>query len=597
VKSIRFSRRVLRLMLVSMAAVSASQCAREKEAPACGVRFTISPPPGAQFSIRQVPALSPDGSRVAFTASGPDRITRLWVQSLRESNGKPVPGTDEAAFPFWSPDGEHLGFFAQGRLKRVGVATGGPQVLGDAPDAGGGSWSATGNILFSAARGYSGRAIFSVPSSGGAVRQISNVANEPDTVHSWPMFLPDGEHFLYSSVTKGDSGSLRLGSLRSSEQNLLREGINTPVAAVGPGFLLFAGDDVLLRVRFNTKLFEIEQPQTLVAQAVARGASGLASFSASADGSAIVYGRAGSALVWVDAAGRETAAVPEPGSYRHPSLSPSGDEILVTVGAPWLGTIAGTYYVYETKSNRWRRVTDGMGSFGRPLWSADGTEIVFTRDDGAKTQILAVRADGSGVTRKLFDVSRGAYAAAISPRSSLMAIVEDPGLTHDRLQLRVVSLSGGAGLEESTVWRRATAGKAHAPAFSPDGRWLAYVSNETGRDDVFVTRLEPQATPAPVSARGGALPVWAGDGQELFYRTSSGIVAVRTEGPPSAWAGRERLVFRDEDLSRQWYKVDALAVTRDGTRFLMLKSPDPGMAAPLMGLAACRGSNNPVGFP
>ena len=212
------------------------------------------------------------------------------------------------------------------------------------------------------------------------------------------------------------------------------------------------------------------------------------------------------------------------------------------------------------------------------------------------TQIRAVRADGSGVSRKLFDVSQGAYSAAISHRGALMAIVEPPNATRTNFNLRVVSLSGGGGLEARTVWQRTTTLNQY-PAFSPDGRWLAYVSTESGHDEVYVSELAAPAATWRVSTHEGRLPVWSGDAKQLFYENRSGIVAVLTEGIPSTWGARESVLFRTEDLRGRFYEMDEFDVARDGTRFLMLKRPDPDRPAQLMGLVACGGSTIPMIFP
>ena len=173
--------------------------------PDCGVRFTIPPPPGARFSPLQIPAVSPDGSGVAVTAIGADGITRLWVHSFRRAVARLLPGTEGASFPFWSPDGGSLGFFANDRLKRIEMPSGTIHLLADAKEGRGASWNGWG-IVFSAASGAASRAIFSLPASGGAVQQRTNLANDPDEGHFWPAFLPDGEHFVYLHPPEGRDG-------------------------------------------------------------------------------------------------------------------------------------------------------------------------------------------------------------------------------------------------------------------------------------------------------------------------------------------------------------------------------------------------------
>jgi Tol biopolymer transport system component len=561
---------------------AASACGPSLPPFACANQASIAPPPGTQLAAQQIPAVAPDGSRVAFTAVGQDGAPRLWVHSLRDETNRAIAGTDGATFPFWSPDGEHIGFFADGRLKRVAIGSGALQVLTDAPEGLGGSWSPRGTIIFAARPVH---AIFSIPAAGGTVAQLTDV-DAPGGSSAWPRFLPDGEHFVYSS-DKNRSRWLMLGSIRSSERNPLLGGTASSTATV-PGLLLFGGERALLGIRFDPKILDIEPPPDLVLQAVARGPHELAAFSTSADGSVIVYGRAGARIIWLDAAGGESPAIPDPGAYDHPMLSPSADEILITVAAPWLGSGAGLYDIYNTARRQWRRVTAGAGRFDRPLWNADGSEIIFTAAEGAATEIRAAAIDGKSASRKLFDGVSGAVAAAVSSRRNLLALVEHPEAT--RANLRIVSLASAGG-SNAGVWQRQTNWSEYDPAFSPDGLRLAFVSMQTGRAELYVTELTAGAVPVQVSKNGGAaFPVWPADGKELFYRDASGIVAVTVEGPASTW--RSRLVLSDVDAHARRINTDQFDVSRDGSRLLLLQLPDLEQPAEFIAMTACGRSSS-----
>jgi Tol biopolymer transport system component len=567
---------IARLMPALVVGVTAPSCERGVHPP-CAVRLPIAPPAGTEFVANQIPAVSPDGSRVAFTARADDRMPRLWVQSLRRSTVREVPGTDGARFPFWSPDGERLGFFADGQLKRTDLL-GEVSVLAEAADALGGSWNGRDAIIFSAGPTH---AIWTIPSGGGAIRQVSRPGGSAGAVHAWPSFVDD-EHFVYSSVDSENTERILLGSLRSNEQNTLLEGTNSPPVVTRQA-LFFAGRDLLFSTAFNVNVLDIDHAPNLVAQGVARGPFGLASFGAAANNSVMVYGRAGRTIVWLDRDGQESTAVPEPGAYEYLSLSPAGDEILVAVGGTWLGTGPWIYEIYNVHADRWRRVVAGIASLARPLWSADGSEVIFTAIAGSGAQVRAVRSDGSGATRRLFDESGRAYAAAVSP-TGLIAMVE-PGPRTTRL--RVVSWSSGRSLDASTVWRQEVPRRAYAPAFSPDGSRLAYVSEQSGTAEVYVSELAHGAVPVRVSPDGGSFPVWSGDGRWLSYINGLGRrMAITTEGPASEWGQRERAVFSSETPVGR-YDLHEFQPSPYGARFLTVKSPDPARLPALIGVVSC----------
>jgi Tol biopolymer transport system component len=584
-----------RLILAAALAIAASGCARNAPPADCGVRFSIPAPPGAEIAPRQIPAVSPDASQVAFTAAGTDGVARLWLHSLRRARAAVVPGTEGAAFPFWSPDGGQLGFFADSRLKRVDLASGAVQAIGDAPDPRGGSWSPNGIMIFSARTdGGTSRAIFSVPAAGGPiVRRTKAPQSDGEGGDSWPAFLPDGWHFVYSLVS---ANRLYLGSLRSSER-VRFPGMSSPVAPVGR-YLLIAAGDVLYAAAFDRKVLHVVDQPALVAGGVARGPARMASFGASRDGSMIVYGQAGTTIVWVDEAGRETAAVSGAGTYSTPALSPSTGDLLAFAGPSWIPFGTRIYGVYEPGADRWRRIPIAGARGVRPLWSADGTEIIVTTPSGgSRATIDAVRADGSGTKRKLFDVRSGSYAAAVSSRGGLIALVDPPETQEARSNIRVVPLSAAGSPDAAVVWRAPASTSASAPAFSADGRSIAYVSRERGRDDVFVADVAGQGTPVRISANGGASPVWTADGKRLFYRTPSGIAAVATDGPVATWSASERVVLDAAFLNRSRYVFDEFDVAHDGSRVLLQKSADPDAPAALVGLAACGGAPPATVFP
>jgi len=272
------------MFIVGMALVGACERSPPEALSSCAVRFAIAAPPGARFAPDQLPAVAPDGSAVAFTATTADGATRLWMYGMEDSVARPVPNTDEAAFPFWSPDGHDIGFFADGHVNRVD-RSGRRLVLADAPDGRGGSWNANGAVIFSAGREHS---IFTVSASGGASRQLTNVDEESRARHFWPVFMPDGTHFLYLSNDANGDYFIRLGSLRSVDGEALL-GEESSIAYMEPGVLLAARRDALFSEPFDVRVFQGVPQRSLVAQPIARGSFGLASVGAALDGSVVVY--------------------------------------------------------------------------------------------------------------------------------------------------------------------------------------------------------------------------------------------------------------------------------------------------------------------
>jgi Tol biopolymer transport system component len=537
----------------------------------CAGRFSIQPPAGTEFAPRQLPAVSPDGSRLAAVATDGNGKSRLWIRSLARPADEPVSGPDGASFPFWSPDGEHVGFFAAGRLERVDRAGTGRRQIADAADGYGGSWGPDGAILFAAGAGPS---IFSVPSSGGVPRQLTNVPDRSTGRHFWPAFLSDGTHFLYLSIDEHEEGRILLGSLRSADRDPVLAA-TSPVAYLASGALLSGRGSALLASPFDPNVFQTYGKASVIAHPIARGPSGLTAFSASADGSVVVYADAGSQTVWVDASGREVAAMPEAGA--HPRLSPSGKQILVSLHE------AGSYAVYDPERDRWLGGESEESSPAR--WGPDGTEVILTSILAGRTRISARRTDRAAATRTLFD-EPGVFrsAATSSARGGLLAVFETQGRAQ-RL-LRVVSLAGKGSVSERTVWQMSVQDPTGAAAISPDGRWIAYAGGEAGSGELYVVALDGAASPARLSPRG-IHPVWSGDGGQLFYRTARGIVAVSGEGAVATWAARERLVIPEAILRDRSYDGDAFDVSRDGTRVLLLKSGGADARVALKGLRSC----------
>ena len=514
-------------------------------------------------------------------------MSRLWVQTILrngpENNtvlgttapARLLPGTDGATSPFWSPDGSRLGFFADGSLKQVNGDGGAVQVTSAAPDAGGGSWNENGVIIFSEA----GRGIFSVPSGGGAPRQLTALdAETQESAHLWPAFLPDSRHFLYTVVNRGEYNrgefsGVHLGSLTSSEK--IRVGNIFSQAAYASGSLMFAQHSLLWASPFSSKTFKFTGPRRLVAQPVRTSASGLAWFTVSQNGGVVVHARSAAQEMWViDEAGRRIGMVPDAGEYVSPRISPTRDEIAASLFG------SGDIYVYQAQTEQWRRITDGLGHSSHPVWAKDGAEIIFASNTPPRAEIEVVRADGTGTAAKVIDVPFNptwpTYPTSISGDGKLLSLVEYGGRATG-LDIRVILTDGKGGLDERTVWQRRSPKDESAAALSRDGQWLAFVTSGT----ISIVDLSRRNTGADVSLGAGTDPVWSPRGDQLFYRKGSTIVALRTAGEPQTWAASGRIVLDDADLQ------PAFDVSPDGKRLLVSRRPSSTASHDFEALVAC----------
>jgi eukaryotic-like serine/threonine-protein kinase len=457
-------------------------------------------------------ALSPDGRRLAFVAGtiGP---RQLWVRALDQVAAQPLMGTDGAAYPFWSPDSRALGFVASGKLKRVDLTGGAPQILADSLG-GGGTWNADGVIVFGAGPG---RPLMRVSSSGvGTPVEVTHIAAGQRGGHLGPQFLPDGRHLLFFNVTAaGQPGTVSVASLDSAE---LTSVVGSSAAAVyaPPGYLLRVSQGVLVAQRFDPVHATLSGDPIPVAQAVVENDGAFRSaFSVSSAG--VLAHRGGGAggqrqLVWADRTGKVLGTVGPPDENAPTSfaLSPDGQRVANA------RIVQGNYDVWLTDVARavaTRFTFDPAGEFS-PVWSPDGTQVVFrsTNRKGFGLSDLFIKpANGATDERPFLATPQGKTPLDWSRdgRFFLYANQDQKNLS----DLWAMPLTGEA--KPFPVVQ--TAFDETQGQFSPDVRWLAYTSNESGRDEVYVRPFPDAGGKWQVSTGGGSQPRWRPDGKELFY--------------------------------------------------------------------------------
>ncbi len=548
---------------LAAAALAALWAVRERAAPEGPptLRFTIAPP--ANTSFAGMVALSPDGSRLVFAASKADGRTSLWIRPLDAIEPRALDGTDGASFPFWSPDGRWLAFFAQGKLKKVDVSGGTPQTLCDAPGGRGGTWSPGGTILFSA---FAGGEIDRVSESGGIPSALPHLVSDGKQLYRWPSFLPDGRHFLYFVLSPDEKvRGIHAGAVDSAEESRIAVGDAGAVYAA-PGHILFRVGNRLMKAPFDADRRRVTgDASPLVEDVWWDGLSTLATaFSVSPNG-VLVYqtgGLASTQLVWYDRSGRELGPAGPAGAYAEPVLSPDGRSLALTLGEPETGRVGIWVMDLARKSVAPVAVSSLWSVNATPLWSPDGGAIVYGTYPGGG--VFRKAAHGGEKEKLLYSTPSFTPLDSFSPDGKL--------LFYDRMDWKTFSgdiAVRDLGAGESRVLFEAPASYESAAHLSPDGRWLAYTSTESGADEVFVRSFPVSSDRWQISAGGGTQPLWRGDGRELFFVSPDGkIMAAEIGTAPRFEAGAPHALFatriRPLEEVRNNYEV-----TPDGQRFLV----------------------------
>jgi Tol biopolymer transport system component len=581
-KAGKFSREAIwvAMTLAAIALAIAATYYATRATPQSPLMVSVVPPPGVFVDTSGrigPPQISPDGKRLAFigcktesAASSmlPGKTCSLWLRVLASAEAREVSDTSGAYYPFWSPDGREIAFFADGKLKRV-AADGGPvQVICDAADARGGSWGSSGIIIFAATRLSP---ILRVTPDGGTPVAIAEV--KPPSVpvevvsHRWPYFLPDGEHFLYVNAPNG--GCTELNELRFASIDGKQDLPLMPTCTSGTfanGNLLFWRDGNLVAQRFDARTGVLRgAAEAIVEHADFEPLFSVAEFSTSAEGK-LVYmaGDApnGTQLVWYDRNGKVLGTLGENGHYKNVAISRDG----LRVVADTTGMKEGDIRILDSRGTR-TLMTLGNGDGGSPAWSPDGREVYFTWSINGPRDIYVRAADGSGEEKPVLKFDKNQYGAlflAASPDGKSLAFEIIDRVTGADIYTLAL---GGDGKPQPFLHSVANE---TAPSFSPDGKWLAYESSRSGRNEAYISPFPAGGAQYQVSTSGGERPVWRHDGKEIYYREGLRIMAVEvnTKASPVAFSSPTALFeLASGNLNGRYYDV-----ARDG-RFLTNTSP------------------------
>ena len=551
--------------VIAVAALAAAAAWTLKPSPSpagpSAVQFALPLPAGEHLEGLDFPAIamSPVETHVVYVASrGGQR--RLLLRTLSALGAQPIPGTEGAMSPFFSPDGEWIGFFADGKLKKVQV-TGGPvRTISDAPVGFGGAWERDGTIVYAP---ENGSALWQVPADGGTPHAITRLdAARGEFSHRWPEVLPEANAVLYTVGTEGswDDAEIVVQSLKSGERHTVVEGGTNP-KYLPDGRLLYVRRGSVFAVPFDARTLRATAGATPVLTGVLESSDGAMELSVSRTGSvAYVSGNSGTAgrtLVWADRQGNvQPLAAPER-AYSSPRLSPDGRALAVTI----TGADRDDVWTYDIARNALAQITFEGG--GPPVWTSDGRRIIFSASRGGPPGLFWKQADGGGPDERLTRRPRMGVPNSSSPDGRTVAFVEyDPSAGRHNLLLDCDDRAVRPFLDSSPANEK-------APAFAPDGQWLAYVSDETGRDEVYVASIKDPTRRLRVSADGGSEPVWRRDGSELFFRSGNRMMAAAVTTRPNLTvkpAGQLfEAAFDTGAASRPAYDV-----TADGARFLMV---------------------------
>jgi serine/threonine protein kinase/Tol biopolymer transport system component len=572
---------ILAFLFAALAAWFAYNYFSHLPKPAPAIVTQILPPDGETFALTGnyagPPVLSPDGRYLAFVSANKEGLRRLWIRPLNDVKPQLMANSDGATEPFWSPDSRSIAYFTSGKMYRVDISGGSSRGVTDATNSRGGAWSANGTILYGPNPALG---LWTVPDSGGPGQAFT----KPDPiVHSpnrrWPQFLPDGKHFICfarSDVTAAESGVFA-GSLDGGPLRLILHTDSSAIYAP-PGYILFIQGGVLVAQKFDVRSLSVSGEPLPLAQHAEVNAIVYRGIVTASDNGLLVYGTGSGAqgsysIQWTDRQGKILGTVGDPAEYSDPRISHDGQKLAVSIDT---GEGGNNIWVFDLVHGTRNRVTFGNGINAGATWSPDDKSLIFSSGRNGTYQLYEQPADGSGEARRITD-STATEVAGFWSRDGKYLAYTVPNSGNGASQIWLLPLSGD---RKPYAFLHSNYDVLN-PAISPDSKWLAFASNETGHNEIYVVPLAGGTGKWQVSSGGGIEPRWSATGNEISYLSPDGDVMVADikSSPNSIGVGKLTKLFHLGETS-------ALTIFRydfppDGKRFLVMTVGGQAHAEPL----------------
>ena len=541
--------------------------------PSARFLLDLSPPPGISFWQRHAFAVSPDGSRLVYVADEKGR-TRLYLRGIESHEAVPLPGTEDGDGPFFSPDGQWIGFFTTARLKKISVAGGAPVDVGAVPPVTrGASWGTDDTIVYTPANTT---ALWQVSAAGGSPRRLTSVnTGSGEQTHRWPEILPGGKAVVFTVGIGGsfDDARIVVQKIDGTERKVVIEK-GTNARYVSTGHLVFARGGSLLAAPFDSDRLEVTGPAVPILQGVRTEATGAAQFAFSSAG--VLFYMPGPApaiversLLWVDRNGKSSPVMAARADYTAIRLSPDGRRLAFTVGVT-----DQNVWIHDFERGTSSRLTLAGSEEFEPVWAPDGSTVTYTSERNEREpEIFRLPADGSGREEKVAESKLPQVAQSWSPDGAVLALTE----IHPQTQWDIWTLPREGDRRPRPF--ACTPFSEVTPDFAPNGRWIAYASNESGRFEIYAQPYPGPGRKVQISTDGGMEPVWSRDGRELFYNGGGKMMAVQTRFEPDFAAGTPKALFETSAFADPDPEFRQYDVSPDGKRFVMIGKL-PGQSTP-----------------